>query len=42
MDRVMDSFRSIARETSESVYIWDGTVFGKTEIGGNRNSVEYI
>ena len=41
-DMVMDSCRCIARETSESAYIWDSEGVGKTEIDDDRNSVEYI
>ena len=42
MDVVRDSNRRIARETSESMYIWDNERSRKTEIVDNGNSVEYI
>ena len=42
LDRVMDSCRRIARETPESAYSWESEGAGKTEIGGDGNSVEYI
>ena len=37
-DMVMDSCWCIARETSESVYIWDIEGVRKMEIADNRNS----
>ena len=40
MDTVRKSRRHIARESSESVYIWDKKRVGKAEIVGVGNSVE--
>ena len=41
-DRVWEISWCTARESSESVYIWDSEGVGKTEIVGIGNSVEYI
>ena len=38
----MDSSWGIARESSESAYIWDSKGVGKTDIVSVGNSVEYI
>ena len=40
-DMVRDSNRRIARETSESAYIWDSKGVRKAEIDDNGNSVQY-
>ena len=37
---MMDSYRSIARETLELEYSWDSKGVGKMEIFYNMNSVE--
>ena len=39
-DRVLDSWRRISRETSESAYILDSEGVGKMEIVDDGNSVE--
>ena len=41
-DMVRKSSQCIARESSESAYIWDSKRVGKTEVFGIGNSVEYI
>ena len=40
LDKVMESSWRIAREISESEYIWDCERVGKMEIVNNGNSVE--
>ena len=39
-DKVMESSRRIARESSESAYSWDCARVGNTEIVDDRNSVD--
>ena len=40
LDMVMDSCRHIAREISESAYIWDSEGDGKRELAGVRDIMD--